>query len=88
MKREEVARARAVCAGCPVQRACLRDSLDLREEHGVRAGYTAQDRRRAFELLGTPVDADDPESEITPAEVDVVMAAYDEGVLAPLVQRQ
>ncbi|MCK9895209.1 WhiB family transcriptional regulator [Frankia sp. AgB32] len=37
-----VAEARAVCAGCPSRRPCLRDGVG--EAYGVRAGLTEDDR--------------------------------------------
>jgi len=39
--------ALAVCAGCPVQRACLLDELRFPSphQHGVRGGMTAAARR-------------------------------------------
>jgi hypothetical protein len=44
-----VAAARAICAACPVTTECLRDALDTRDHHGVRAGIdmaTLPDRSR------------------------------------------
>ncbi|MFC3504837.1 WhiB family transcriptional regulator [Micromonospora krabiensis] len=37
--------AKAVCRGCPVAQQCLRESFDLRDWHGVRAGLTGTERR-------------------------------------------
>lgn len=44
--------AKAVCASCPVQAACLRYSLASREQFGVWGGVTAKKRRGVAEDLG------------------------------------
>jgi hypothetical protein len=47
--RPRVAAAVAICATCPVTTQCLRDALDTRDHHGVRAGIdmaTLPDRSR------------------------------------------
>ncbi len=49
----DVAAATAVCAGCPVRDACLRDALDAGHEFGVFGGLDAPERRA---LVGTPAD--------------------------------
>ena len=41
-----VDRARAICAGCPVQSRCLDYALDERIEHGVWGGCSERERRR------------------------------------------
>jgi WhiB family redox-sensing transcriptional regulator len=38
--------AKAVCAECPVQVACLEHALAVREKAGVWGGATERDRRR------------------------------------------
>lgn len=43
---EGITEAREVCAGCPVQEACLADALNRREGYGVRAGTTPVQRKR------------------------------------------
>ena len=43
---EEALVAKAVCAGCPVQAACLDYSLGRREKDGVWGGCTERERRR------------------------------------------
>jgi WhiB family redox-sensing transcriptional regulator len=43
---DELARAKAVCAGCPVQPRCLQHALDYREHHGIWGGTTEAERRR------------------------------------------
>ena len=42
-----VAKAKAVCAGCPVRDACLAYALDTRQEYGIWGG-TDEDERRAL----------------------------------------
>ncbi|MDJ0385624.1 WhiB family transcriptional regulator [Streptomyces sp. G-G2] len=37
--------AKDVCALCPVQVACLRHALDVREPHGMWGGLTQEERR-------------------------------------------
>jgi WhiB family transcriptional regulator, redox-sensing transcriptional regulator len=43
---KQVARAKAICARCPIQRACLDYALDAGSIHGVWGGTTEADRRR------------------------------------------
>ena len=43
--RDEVARAKAVCASCPVRRQCLQFALATRQAHGVWGGLTEEERR-------------------------------------------
>ena len=38
--------AKVVCAGCPVQSACLEYALVRREKDGVWGGFTERERRR------------------------------------------
>lgn len=38
--------AKAVCAQCPVQEACLEHALTYREKDGVWGGFTERERRR------------------------------------------
>lgn len=41
----DVAAARQICAGCPVQAECLADALDRHEPYGVWGGTTPRERR-------------------------------------------
>ena len=43
--RDEVARAKEVCAGCRVLRQCLQFALATRQAHGVWGGTTEEERR-------------------------------------------
>jgi WhiB family redox-sensing transcriptional regulator len=43
---ESTARAKAVCATCPVQPRCLQHALDYREHNGIWGGTTEAERRR------------------------------------------
>ena len=43
---EDVARARAVCEGCPVRHECLQMALADRRLHGVWGGTTEAERQR------------------------------------------
>ena len=43
--RGEVARAKAICARCPVRRQCLQFALATRQAHGVWGGTTEEERR-------------------------------------------
>ena len=43
---EEADDAKAICAGCPVQQACLEWALTHRESDGVWGGATERERRR------------------------------------------
>jgi WhiB family redox-sensing transcriptional regulator len=51
----DVARAKAVCAPCPVFRTCLSTALGLlgenREEYGIWAGTSGRTRKRIWELV-------------------------------------
>lgn len=42
----QIARARQVCASCPVQGSCLQFALRTGEDHGIWGGLTAGERRR------------------------------------------
>src|ERR1700722_18202407 len=41
----EIARAKAVCAACPVRRQCLQYALATHQMHGVWGGTTAEERQ-------------------------------------------
>ncbi len=43
--REEVARAKEVCAACRVRRQCLQFAIATRQLHGVWGGTTEEERR-------------------------------------------
>jgi WhiB family redox-sensing transcriptional regulator len=42
---DDIARAKAVCAGCPVRRQCLQFALATHQMHGVWGGTTEEERR-------------------------------------------
>ncbi|ANN16286.1 transcriptional regulator [Amycolatopsis orientalis] len=46
----QVARAKAVCARCPVTSACLAFALDNGLAHGVFGGLTDSERRRPIRV--------------------------------------
>lgn len=41
----QISQAKAVCAGCPVQRECLSFALETRQVHGVWGGKSAEERQ-------------------------------------------
>lgn len=43
---EEADQAKAICAECPVQLACLEHAIELREKNGVWGGATERERLR------------------------------------------
>ena len=43
-----IARAKALCDACPVQRACLEHALTHREKLGVWGGHTPRERQRVL----------------------------------------
>jgi WhiB family redox-sensing transcriptional regulator len=43
---EDAEEAKAICAQCPVQHACLEWALSTREREGVWGGATERERRR------------------------------------------
>jgi WhiB family redox-sensing transcriptional regulator len=43
--RAEMQRAKTVCAGCPVQQACLDFALKTGQEFGIWGGYDEDERR-------------------------------------------
>ena len=47
--KDEIARAKEVCAACRVRRQCLQFALATRQAHGVWGGTTEEERR-----LGAP----------------------------------
>lgn len=48
-KTEREAAAKAVCAGCPVDRECLEDAVTNNIKHGVFGGMS-EDERRAYRI--------------------------------------
>jgi WhiB family transcriptional regulator, redox-sensing transcriptional regulator len=44
---EQIARAKAVCAGCTVRRQCLEFAMDHDQTYGIWGGTTPEDRQRA-----------------------------------------
>jgi WhiB family transcriptional regulator, redox-sensing transcriptional regulator len=58
---EEAARAKEVCASCPVRRQCLQFALATRQAHGVWGGTTEEERRlRPPATPGAPGRRPDP----------------------------
>jgi len=43
--REEIQRAKEVCASCPVRQACLTFALDTHQAYGIWGGYDEDERR-------------------------------------------
>jgi hypothetical protein len=44
-RRQREAKAKAICAGCPVRAGCLEYALDTREAYGIWGGLTEDERR-------------------------------------------
>lgn len=44
-REERERRAKAICAGCAVQRDCLEYAMSIRELHGIWGGLTEAERR-------------------------------------------
>jgi WhiB family transcriptional regulator, redox-sensing transcriptional regulator len=44
--RAEIARAKAICATCPIRQQCLDYALDTRQPHGVWGGRTEEERHQ------------------------------------------
>jgi WhiB family redox-sensing transcriptional regulator len=42
----KAARAKRICARCPVRAVCLADAMASRDEFGVRGGLTPKERQR------------------------------------------
>lgn len=42
----QIARAKTICAGCPVRRECLEFALSHNQIYGIWGGTTAEDRQR------------------------------------------
>jgi WhiB family redox-sensing transcriptional regulator len=49
--RHQLARAKAVCAGCDVRQLCLDWALSTRQEHGVWGGLAEEERRNPAALV-------------------------------------
>jgi WhiB family transcriptional regulator, redox-sensing transcriptional regulator len=45
MARADIARAKRICAACPVTRQCLNYALHHRQEQGIWGGLTDDERR-------------------------------------------
>ena len=50
-RHERLAKAKAVCARCPVRRECLQHALELPEEHGIWGGLTEGERLKMRKRL-------------------------------------
>lgn len=55
VKAAREARAKAICARCPVQEECLEFALRVRESHGVWGGLNEQERRQLMRRGRLPV---------------------------------
>ncbi|HKA93408.1 MAG TPA: WhiB family transcriptional regulator [Acidimicrobiia bacterium] len=51
------AKAKSICAACPVQVACLDYALSIREPHGIWGGLTEAERRLLVDLQPSPSQA-------------------------------
>ena len=49
----DIKRARMLCVGCPVLRDCLTTSLQNKDEYGVFAGSTKNDRKKMLKRIET-----------------------------------
>lgn len=83
MSQPEIARAKSICAQCPVRAVCLSEALMAAEDWGIWGGYTRPERARALELLGYIDVVGD--GELIPADVETVMDAFHLGTLDAMV---
>ena len=51
---EQMAEAKAVCAGCPVRRECLAFAVGTQQVHGIWGGTTADERAAVLHHDGQP----------------------------------
>jgi len=42
----QIARAKSICAGCPVQAPCLSFALGSQQQHGIWGGATEEERKK------------------------------------------
>ena len=54
---EREARAKSICASCPVQPECLDYALRIREPHGIWGGLNELERRMILEASGELAEA-------------------------------
>jgi WhiB family redox-sensing transcriptional regulator len=54
---EREARAKSICAICPVQPECLEYALRIREPHGIWGGLNEVERRMILEASGELAEA-------------------------------
>ena len=47
-KEEREARAKAICAACPVRKPCLEYALRIREPHGIWGGLNEVERKQVL----------------------------------------
>ena len=47
-KEEREAKAKAICATCPVQQPCLEYALRIREPHGIWGGLNEAERKQVL----------------------------------------
>ncbi len=56
----DIQRAKAICAGCPVQRPCLAYAMITRQGYGIWGGCDEDDRRLLYrKWRETRIDADE-----------------------------
>lgn len=51
-REEREARAKAICATCPVRKACLDYSVRIREPHGIWGGLNELERKQLLSHAG------------------------------------
>ncbi|MEU1821295.1 WhiB family transcriptional regulator [Streptomyces abikoensis] len=56
--RKDIARAKALCAQCPVRRICLDAALESESLYGIRGGLTETERRPLHHQLDRRLDSD------------------------------
>jgi WhiB family transcriptional regulator, redox-sensing transcriptional regulator len=67
---DDYARARSICAHCPIQEACLRYALDNHENYGMWGGATEAERvgLRRLEIGSYRARCDDPDKALARRE--------------------
>ena len=51
-KEEREARAKAICASCPVRKPCLEYAIRIREPHGIWGGLNELERKQLMSRRG------------------------------------
>ncbi|WP_033817797.1 WhiB family transcriptional regulator [Kitasatospora sp. MBT63] len=85
---DKIATAKALCAQCPVARVCLDAALETGDTHGIRGGYTEEEREALHARINDRLDYSRVNATLAGRDISltkaerraVVLAGYRQGV--------